>query len=97
MPIRIEQADPAYVHNGIPYTPSGAISVNIVGAINHYHQGLPFTVEGSLASVIDGVQTRIAPGGAPFDASEFLVFGTGAVDHVSAGVEYTATNQIAVF
>ena len=94
--IVVEAADPTRFDQGIPFTASGAVSYENLGAIDHYHQGLPFTIAGALAGSLNGAVDHYGSGAAPFTAAGHLVFGNGPVDHYSAGIPYTATNQIKV-
>lgn len=93
--IFVLNTSPAYFDQGLPYSSEGALAFEEIGPIDHYHQGLPFTIGNRLSATLNGTVARIAPGGAPFDASGFLVFGDGDVDHFASGIPYTATNQIA--
>lgn len=87
-------AAPDYVDQGIPFDAGGRIAVDFVGAIHHYHQGLPFTAAGRLVGIVNAVVTRLASGGAPFDAVNKVVFGSSLSSHVGQGIPYTFSDQI---
>jgi len=92
-------AAPNYMHNGIPYeiaAEGGAVGVAIQvgGTIDHYHQGLPFTAAGRIAAGAEKPLEYFGSGAAPFEVVSLLSFGSGAIDHVSAGVPYTVDEQI---
>ena len=90
---------PDYFDQGIPYVNDeglNKVAVDVAAPSIAYHwQGLPFTTVGRLAIATDKIVARIAPGGAPFEAiTELIVFGSGAIDHYSHGIPYTATTQL---
>jgi len=86
---------PNYFHNGLPFDSAGGLAVDQINNIDHYHQGLPVTVQGRLVVISSVIPTRISPGGAPFNAADRLCFiDNVTIDHVSAGVGYSADNQL---
>jgi hypothetical protein len=87
---------PTRFHNGIPYSVSGSIAVDLGGTIDHYHQGLPFTAVGRLVVDTTGVVGHYGSGAAPFSALApgRLLIGIVPGGGVSSGVAYTLTGQI---
>ena len=88
---------PSFIDQGIPYVDDEGVikvAVEIAGVIDHHHQGLPFTAAGRLAVTNDKPVVYYGSGGAPFDATGLLVFGSGPIDHFSAGIAYTVQGQI---
>jgi hypothetical protein len=94
--IPVAAAATTHVDQGIPYTSTGAVAYENLGAIDHYHQGLPFTAGNRLAAALNGAVDSIQPGGIPITVDGLICLGTGVVDHYSAGIPYTATSQIKV-
>lgn len=74
-------------------TIESVLSVDLVGAIDHYHQGLPFTAANAIAASVAAVASY-GSGGMPLDAAGRLATEKVAVDYFSAGIPYTAAGAL---
>lgn len=89
-------AKPAYVHNGLPFDPDGALAIEDM-PVDHFSQGLPMTANGRIAASTNGDVLHIANAATPFTATGVLAIAglASAITHYANGVAFTGGNKVA--